>query len=86
MLLILHLYQKKAGLSGLPLIFSDLTLTLLLDVLRNAITYKRLKLKTQRQTLLMKFAAFCWEVNVLIGTLRVMRGMRLETECNFRRP
>ena len=70
---------------GISLSFSDLTLTVLPDVLINDISCMWLTLKAQCKTLCMTLVASYWAVNVSMGNSRAMRGMRLVTECNFRR-
>ena len=83
---IFQLNWKKVSPLGLSLIFSDLTLTVLTDSLRNAIDCRWLTSKTKFIILCMTLTASYWEVNVLMGTLQAMRGVRSVTQCNVRRP
>ena len=83
---ILQMNWKKVIPPGLSLILSDLALTVLLNTLRNATAFRLLTLKTQRWTLCMTLVASCWAVNVSMVNSQEMRGMRLATECDYRRP
>ena len=81
---ILQMNRKKVIPSGLSFFLYELMIIFLPDALRNNITYRWLTSNIQHQTLWMTLAASSWAVNVLMGALRAMRGMRSVTECDFR--
>ena len=72
--------------SGSVIDFYGLKLTVFPETLINNPACRWLVLKTQCRTLCMTLVASCWAVKFSMGTSRVIRGMRLATECNFRRP
>ena len=59
--------RKKVSTPGLWFSLSDLKLTVLADVLINAIACRWLTLNTQCQTLCMTLVASCCDMNVLMG-------------------
>ena len=61
-------------------------LTVFQNILRNTISCRCLTSKIHCRTLCMTLVASCWAVNVSMVNSQEMRGMRLATECDYRRP